>query len=92
VLLGDRAVVGQPVELVVRGPLPHLGDDELDLVRLAGLGEDRAEGLRVGVGQAAAGDVAAVVLVAAQVGVADAGQAQVLELVVLADGAKAIRS
>ncbi len=85
VLLGDRPVVGEAVELVVGGRLPHLGDDELHLVRLAGLGEDRAEGLGVGVGEPAAGDVAAVVLVAAQVGVAHAGQPQVLELVVLAD-------
>ena len=85
VLLGHRAVVGQPVELVLRGGAPDLGDDELHLVRLAGLGEDRAERLGVGVGQPAAGHVAAVVLVAAQVGVAHAGQAQVLELVVLAD-------
>jgi hypothetical protein len=54
VLLGDGAVVGEAVELVVAGPLPHLGDDDLDLVRLAGLGEDRAERLGVRVREAAA--------------------------------------
>ena len=63
-----------------------LGHDDLDLVGLGLLGEDRAEGLGVGVGQAPGRDVGAVVGVAAQVGVADAGDAQVLELVVLADG------
>ncbi len=84
-LVGDRAVVGQAVDLVPIGGGPDLRDDDLDLDRL-GLGrEDGAELLGVGVGQAAGGDVAAVVGVAAQVGVADAGHPQVLELVVLAD-------
>jgi len=85
-LVGDRAVVGEAVHLVLSGGLAHLRDHDLDLVGLGLLGEDRAERLRVGVGQAAAGHVAAVVGVAAQVGEAHTRDAQVLELVVLADG------
>ena len=85
VLVGDRAVVGEPVDLVGLGVAADLGDDDLDLVGLGLLGEHRAQGLGVGVGQAARGDVGAVVGVAAQVGVAHPGHPQVLELVVLAD-------
>ena len=84
-LVEDRPVVGQPVHLVGLGRVPHLGDDDLDLVRLGLLGEDRAEGLRVGVGQRPPGDVTPVVRVAPQVGEAHAGHPEVLELVVLAD-------
>ncbi len=84
VLVGHRAVVGEPVDLVGLGGRADLGDDDLDLVGLGLLGEHRAQGLRVGVGQAARGDVGPVVGVAAQVGVAHAGHPQVLELVVLA--------
>ena len=89
VLVGDRAVVREPVDLVARRRAADLGDDDLDLERLGLRGEHRAERLRVRVGQAAGGDVLAVVGVAAQVGVAHAGHAQVLELVVLADGREA---
>ena len=62
-----------------------LGDDDLDLVGLLVLGEDGAERLGVGIGERPCGDVGSVVGVAPQVGVADAGDPQVLELVVLAD-------
>ena len=88
-LVDDRAVVGEPVELVVVGGRADLGHADLDLVGLLLLGEDRAERLRVGVGQRAGGDVAPVVGVAAQVGQPDAGDAQVLVLVVLADAGEA---
>ncbi len=86
VLVGDLAVVGEPVELVVVRDVTDLGDEDLHLVGLlAARGEDRAECLGVGVGQAAAGHVAAVVGVAAHVGEAYAGDAEVLELVVAPD-------
>ena len=88
-LLDDRAVVGQAVELVALGGVADLGHAELDLVGLLLLGEDRAERLRVGVGERAGGDVAPVVGVAAQVGEPDAGDAQALELVVAPDGGEA---
>ncbi|GAA3071208.1 hypothetical protein GCM10020000_64790 [Streptomyces olivoverticillatus] len=85
VLVDDRAVVRQPVDLVVLGAGSDLGDDQLNFVRLLPrAGEDGAEGLRIDIGKAAGGDVLAVVGVAAQVGVAHAADAQVLELVVLA--------
>ena len=51
VLVGDRAVVGEPVDLVVVRRPADLGDDELDLQRLGLGGEHGAEGLRVRVGQ-----------------------------------------
>ena len=88
-LVDDRAVEGEPVELVVLGAVADLGDAELDLEGLRLLGEDLAEGLGVGVGDDPAGDVAAVVGVAADVGQADAGDAQALELAVAADGGEA---
>ncbi len=87
VLVHDRPVVRQPVDLVALRGLPHLGDHQLHLVRLLrGAGEDRAQGLGVDVRQAAGGHVVPVVGVTAQVGVADAADAQVLVLVVLAGG------
>ncbi len=85
VLVADRPVVGEAVDLVGLRGAAHLGDDDLDLVRLGLLGEDRPEGLGVGVGETPGRDVGAVVGVAAQVGVPDAGDPEVLELVVLAD-------
>ena len=54
-------------------------------LRLLGLGEDSSECLGVSVGQTSTGHVGAVVAAAAQVGVPDSGDAQILELVVLAD-------
>jgi hypothetical protein len=85
--VGHLAVVGEPVDLVVIRPVADLGDEELDLVGLLpAAGEDGAEGLGVGVGQAPTGDVAAVVGVAAHVGQPHSGDAEVLELVVAADG------
>lgn len=82
-LIGDRPVVGDPVQLRGFGlPLVgHPGHTQLDFVRLGLLGEDRSEGLGVDVGQLACGDVAAVVGVAASVGELDAAAAQILELV-----------
>ncbi len=81
----DRPVVGQPVDLVGDGILADLRDDDLHLVRLDAVGEDRAEGLGVEVGQRPPGDVPAVVHVPADVHHAYARRPQVLELVVLAD-------
>ncbi|GAA1179880.1 hypothetical protein GCM10009654_41370 [Streptomyces hebeiensis] len=80
----------QPVDLVAVGRGPDLGDDQLHLVRLlAGAGEDRAQSLGVDVGQPPGRDVVPVVGVSAQVGVADAADAQVLVLVVLPGGREA---
>ena len=84
-LVRDRAVVGDPVELVARGLRPDLGDAQLDLERLLLLDERGPEELGVGVGQPAAGDVAPVVGVAADVREPDTVRAQRLELVVPAD-------
>src|SRR3954468_5008081 len=82
-LVGDAAVVGEPEQLVVSSGVADLGDGDLDLERfLAATGEDRAENLRVGVRECAAGDVPAVVGVAAEIGHAYACDAEVLELVV----------
>ena len=64
---------------------PDLGHEDLDLHGLHLVGEDLAEDLGVGVGEAAGVDVLAAVLVALEVGVADAGDAELVELVVLAD-------
>ena len=71
--------------LVLRAVLTDLGDEDLDLHRLHLVGEDLSEDLGVGVGQAAGVDVLAAVLVALEVGVADAGDAELVELVVLPD-------
>ena len=81
--VGDRAVVGDPVQLRRFGlaEVRHLGHAQLDLVGLGLLGEDRAERLRVHVGQLAARHVATVVGVAAGVGELNAAAAQVVELV-----------
>ena len=87
VLLDDLAVEGEPEDLVVLGRVPDLRDEDLDLVGLLGPGgEDRAQGLGVGVGQAATGHVEPVVGVAAHVREANAGDPEVLELVVATDG------
>ncbi len=83
VLVRDRAVVREAVDLVPVRVLPHLGDDDLDLEGLGVLGEDGAKGLRIGVGEPARGDVGPVVGVAAQIRIPDAGDPEVLELVVL---------
>src|SRR3954447_11524990 len=84
-LVGDAAVVGEPEQLVVSGGFAYFGDGDLDLERLlTAAGEDRPEDLRVGVRERAAGHVPAVVRVAAEIGHANAGHAEVLELVVLA--------
>ena len=81
----DGAVVEDVVQLVVLDRLPHLRDEDLDLVRLHLVGEDLAEGLAVRVGERARVDVLARERVALEVGLAHAGDAQHLELVVLAD-------
>ena len=67
------------------GSLTDLGDEDLDLHRLHLVGEDLAEDLGVLVGEAAGVDVVARVLEALEVGGADAGDAELVELVVLAD-------
>ena len=72
-------------QLVLRGVLADLGHEDLHLHRLHLVGEDLSEDLGVRVGQAAGVDVLAAVLVALEVGVADAGDAELVELVVLAD-------
>ena len=82
VFVRHRPVEGDPVYLVGLRCRPDLGDHDLDLVRLGAVGEDRAQELRVPVGQAAGRHVGPVVLVAPHVGVADPGDAQVLVLVV----------
>ncbi|GAB1330596.1 hypothetical protein ACE1SV_49350 [Streptomyces sennicomposti] len=85
VLVHDRTVVRQPVDLVTLRGLPHLGDHQLHLVRLLRrTGEDRAQRLRVDVRQTARGHVVPVVGVTTQVGVAHTADAQILVLVVLA--------
>ena len=83
-LVGHRTVIGQAVDLVLVDVRTDLGDDDLDLVGLGLLGEDRAQSLSVGIGKSARGDVAAVVGVAPQIGVTNPGHPQVLKLVVLA--------
>jgi hypothetical protein len=88
VLVGDRPVVGESEDLVALGGRTHLGDADLDLVGLGLLGENRPQGLRVGIGQPSRRHVGAVVGVAAQIGIPDAGDPQVLELVVHADGSE----
>ena len=84
-LVGDRAVVGDAVELVAVGGLADAGHAQLHLVGLLLLDERGAQHLGVEVGEHPAGDVAPVVGVAAEVGHADAGGAQRLELVVAPD-------
>ena len=64
--------------------LPHLRDEDLDLVRLHLVGEHLTEGLAVGVGERPRVHVFAGERVALEVGLAHAGDAQHLELVVLA--------
>ena len=86
VLLDDLAVEGESEDLVVLGGVAHLRDEDLDLVGLLGTrGEDRAQRLGIGVGQATTGHVQPVVGVAAHVGQAHAGDPEVLELVVATD-------
>ncbi len=90
--VGDRPVIGDAVELgsLRLAVVGHLGHAQFDLVGLGLFGEDPAEGLaRTDVGQLAPADVAAVVGVAAGVGVLDAAPAQVVELVEPADGGEA---
>ncbi len=85
VVLGEQGPVVGDSEQEVSPALPaHLGDHDLDLVRLDLLGEDLAQHLGIGVGQAFRGHVAAGVGVALEVGVADAGHPQRFELGVLA--------
>jgi hypothetical protein len=87
VLVGHLPVVGEAVELVVGSLVPDLGDEDLHLVGLVATGgEDRAERLGIGVGEAASGHVTPVVGVAAHVGQAYARDAEVLELVVATHG------
>ena len=85
VLVDDGAVVEDVEQLVVGLGGADLGHEDLDLHRLHLVGEDLAEDLGVLVGQAAGVDVLAAERVALQVGVADAGDAELVELVVVAD-------
>ncbi len=90
VLVHDRTVVRQPVDLVALGLGADLGDHQLHLVRLLGrAGEDGAERLRVDVGQPTGRHVVPVVGVSAQIGIAHPADAEVLVLVVLAGGGEA---
>ena len=84
-LVVDRALERDPVDLVVRSRFADLGYDDLDLVRLRAVGEQRSEQLPVPVGEPAGGYVAPVVLEPGRVRIPDAGLAQRLELVVPAD-------
>ena len=88
-LVGYRSVERDPVDLVVRGRRGHLGHHDLHLEGLRALGEDRAERLRVPVGDAARRHIVPVELVAGDVGVGDPGLTQVLVLVVAADRGEA---
>ena len=69
-----------PVDLAV-----DLADEDLHLVRLHLLGEDRRQRLGVGVGEVPSLDVLSPVGVPTQVREPDAGDPQILELAVLAD-------
>nr|WP_030853040.1 hypothetical protein [Streptomyces sp. NRRL F-4474] len=90
VLVHDRTVVRQPVDLVAGGRRTDLGHHQLHLVRLlTGTREDRAEGLRVHVGQPTGRHIVTVVGVSAQIRVAHPADPQVLVLVVLAGGREA---
>ena len=79
------AVVEDVEQLIAGAVVGHLGDEDLDLHRLHLVGEDLPEHLRVAVGQAARVDIVAAVLVALEIGGAHAGDAELIELVVLAD-------
>ena len=81
----DRAVVEDLEHLVAGGLLTDLGDEDLHLHRLHLVGEDLAEDLGVLVGEAARVDVVARVLEPLEVGGPDTGDAELVELVVLAD-------
>jgi hypothetical protein len=85
VLVGDGAVEQHVVDLVAAGVLARLADEDLDLVGLHLLREDRRQRLRVGVGQVARAHVVAAVGVPAQVRVPNPADPEVLELAVLAD-------
>lgn len=83
-LIDDRTVMRQPVNLIALRRLPHLGDDQLHLVRLLGrTREDRAQRLGVHIGQTTSGHVITVIGVTTQVGVPHATDPEVLVLVVL---------
>ncbi len=84
-LVHHGAVVEDVEHLVAGGVEADLGDEDLDLHRLHLVGEDRAEHLRVAVGEAAGIDVVARVLVSLEVGGSDPGDTELVELVVLAD-------
>ena len=84
VLVGDGPLVGDVVELRGREPGAQLGDQDLDLERLHLVGEDLPEVLRVEIGERAGLDVLAAVGVPLGVGVADARDPELVELVVLA--------
>ena len=73
-LVRHRAVVGQPVDLVVLRRRCRPRRRRSRPRAACAPGEHGAQGLGVGVGQPAGGDVGAVVGVAAQVGVPDAGR------------------
>ncbi len=83
-LVLQAPVVEHAVHLVVVGRVPDLRDQDLDLERLQLLREDPPERLRVGVRDRLRGDVLAAVGVAAEIGQTNPGDAEVLELVVLA--------
>ena len=84
VLVGDRSLIGDVVQLVLG--LAQLGHQDLDLQRFHLVGEDVAEILRVEVGQRAGVDVLAAVRgIPSYVGMAHTGDAELVVLVVLAD-------
>ena len=83
VLVGDRSLVGDVVQLVGLA-VAQLGHQDLHLERLHLVGEDVAEVLGVEIGQRARVDVLAAERVALGVGVAHPGDTQLVVLVVLA--------
>src|SRR5580704_7726078 len=88
VLVGDRPLVGDVVQLIGPGGVAQLGDQDLDLEGLHLVGEHVPEILGVEVGQPPGVHVLAAVGVPLGVGVAHAGHPQLVVLVVLADTAE----
>ena len=83
--VGDGSIEQDVVDPDVPALPVDLADHDLDLIGLHLLGEDGGERLGVRVGQVASLDVLAPVLIATEVGEADACDAELLELRVLPD-------
>ena len=86
VLVGDRPVERQPVQVVLFRRGAHLGHGKFHFEWFLLGGENRAEALRIDAREAPGGDVLTVIGVAADIRVPDPGLAQAFKFVVLADG------